>query len=59
MPLLEKMGTLAVPGLSRRVEAGERNALASLTAIGTPRAAQALVAALQQLTAPRGPHCCH
>jgi len=46
IPLLEKMGNLAVPGLSRRVEAGERDILKSLTAIGTPRAAQALAAAL-------------
>src|SRR5262249_40089223 len=37
-PLLVKMGNLAVPGLSRRVDAGERDALGSLTEIGTPRA---------------------
>jgi hypothetical protein len=45
-PLLEQMGNLAVPGLSRRARAGDRESLASLTAIGTPRAAEALVAAL-------------
>lgn len=42
VPLLEQMGNLAVPGLSRRAEAGERDALRSLTVIGTPRAARTL-----------------
>ena len=46
VPLLEQMGNLAVPGLARRAEAGELEALRSLTAIGTPRAAQALVSVL-------------
>jgi hypothetical protein len=46
LPLLEQMGNLAVPGLSLRAGSGDREALASLTAIGTPRAAEALVAAL-------------
>lgn len=41
-PLLEQMGNLAVPGLFRRAEAGEQDAVHSLTVIGTPRAAQTL-----------------
>lgn len=46
MPLLVQMGNLAVPGLSLRAQAGNRDFLTSLTAIGTPRAAEALVAVL-------------
>jgi hypothetical protein len=47
MPLLEQMGNLAVPGLSLRARSGSPESVTSLTAIGTPQAAEALVTALR------------